>query len=97
MSNVSSLDELARAAAAAGFAMAAPDDDFGPNERRVNQIAPVSVEELARGGQRMATADQLPAVIAARPIEPAAPKGLLAGANSVRDTVYGYLRLGVPA
>ena len=94
----SSFDELSRAAAAAGFAMAAPDDDFPRSESRQPATVAISVEELARGARRgPAASDAAAEVLAARTTSPEAGKGLLASANSVRETVFGYLRLSVPA
>ena len=90
------LDELHRAAEAAGFAMAAPDDDDGATERAV-PVRKVSVEEVARGGLRGQPADRQLLLAAPRTQPNAAPSRLIAGAHSVRETVYGYLGFGVPA
>ncbi len=91
------LDDLMRAAEAAGFAMAAPDDD----PMQVSAAVPisalvspaVSVEDLARGARRAVPAEQTGVAAAGSMV----PKSVRTGANSMRDTVYGYLGLGVPA
>lgn len=87
------LDQLMRAACAAGFAMVSLEDE--------EAVAPMravvrNVEELARGGRQAVAGSNLPAVVRDR-VAPGA-KGLVSSAaSSVRETVYGYLGLGVPA
>ncbi len=99
MAVASRLDELMRAAEAAGFAMATPDDDLGNTTAAVpiSTILPaaMSVEDLARGARRAVTAEQ--AGGAAVATGTMMPKSVRTGANSMRETVYGYLRFGVPA
>ena len=97
------LDDLMRAAEAAGFAMAAPDDD----PMQVSAAVPisaivspaVSVEDLARGARRAVTAEQAAAQtgVTTAAAGSMVPKSVRTSANSMRDTVYGYLGLGVPA
>ena len=93
MNTAQALDELDRAAAAAGYAMAAEDDEA---QYRAPRTADDSV---ARGG-RVPTVQ---AALAALPgptqsamrMEPS--KGIAHSAHSVRETVYGYLGLAAPA
>ena len=91
------LEDLMRAASAAGFAMATVDDDLAETPSRDQPVTPRSAEDLARGGQRSLPAYTLPAVIArSAPPVPAA-KSLIPSASSVRETVYSYLGRGLPA
>ena len=90
------LEQLNRAAAAAGFAMATDDDlDFKKSSRPAG-------DEVARGA-RTPTAQQALAVLQGSsatqrtPAISAPANALVAGANTVRATVYGYLGLGAVA
>ena len=92
MNSVEALDELTRAADAAGYAMASIDDETYAS------VKP-SGDEVARG----ARVPTVQAVLAALP--PTSPKTyvksadsrFIPSAHSVRDTVYGYLGLGATA
>ncbi len=99
MAVASGLDDLMRAAEAAGFAMAAPDDDPMQTSATVpiSSIASpaVSVEDLARGARRAVTAEHNGGASTAAGAM--APKSVRISANSMRETVYGYLGFGVPA
>jgi hypothetical protein len=97
MSAPRSIDELNRAAAAAGFAMAGMDDEPATTARTTAPRSAVSVEDSARGARQVAAAAPSSDQTAARAILPAGANTLRAGANSVRDTLYGYLGFGVPA
>jgi hypothetical protein len=94
------LDDLMRAAEAAGFAMAAPDDDPLQASTAVPISAivspTVSVEDLARGAHRPVTPEQT-GVTTTAAAGSMVPKSVRTGANSMRETVYGYLGFGVPA
>jgi hypothetical protein len=97
MSAPSSLDDLMRAAAAAGYALAADDDEAAVLKPALAVEPAISVEDSARGARRPATAAEFVAAGQARAPEATATSTVRAGANTVRDTVYGYLRMGVPA
>ena len=97
MSSMSGHDELLRAAAAAGFAMATAEDDLTTADRQTSSGSKVSVEELARGGRAVPATEMQALAVVARHQTPTAPRGLMASANTVRETVYGYLGFGVPA
>ena len=97
MSMAQTLDDLDRAAAAAGFAMAAVDDD--PDYAVVKPARP-SGDAVARG----ARVPQVREVMGAIPLAHAAQRrvddagrGLMAGAHTVRETVFGYLGLNASA
>jgi hypothetical protein len=86
------LDELFRAAEAAGFAMAAPDDEPASAVPATPVAKFINVEDLARGARdvrpvqsRLSTSG----VIAAKDAHGNGP--------TMRETLYGYLRFGVPA
>jgi hypothetical protein len=96
MSAPSSLDDLMRAAAAAGFALATDDDEVSVKPARSAEAA-ISVEDSARGARRPVTAAEFVAAGQSRADAPTSTSAVRAGANTVRDTVYGYLRMGVPA
>ena len=87
MSVSHTLDELNRAAAAAGYAMAAVDDEADL------AVVKSSGDEVARGA-RVPTAQSVLAALPAPRRGTDTSRGFLAGANTVRDTVYGYLGLG---
>jgi hypothetical protein len=95
----SRLDELMRAAEAAGFAMATPDDELSNATAAIpiSAILPasMSVEDLARGARRAVTAEKTG--VATMAAGTMMPKSVRTSANSMRETVYGYLRFGVPA
>ena len=96
MSSTVGLDELVRAANAAGFSMATEDDDVGVAATPVNAILK-SAEDLGRGARPVSVRTVVVPAMIARPTVAAAPKGLMSSANSVRDTVYGYLKLNAQA
>ena len=89
MSVSHTLDELNRAAAAAGYAMAAVDDEADL------AVVKSSGDEVARGA-RVPTAQSVLATLPAprRGRDTDTSRGFLASANTVRDTVFGYLGLG---
>jgi hypothetical protein len=89
MATAVGLDELLRAAEAAGFAMAAPDEE---PTLAATTVQAVSVEDIARGARDVKSTQTAPA-------QPSgfARNGGRSGAYSVRETVYGYLGFGVPA
>lgn len=92
MSKLKELDELMRAADAAGYAMASMDDDPAAGTTAAAYLA----EQLARGAQSTKTA--VPADALARSVSDGAARGrLTSGAETVRSTVYGYLGIGIPA
>jgi hypothetical protein len=97
MSSALSLDDLVRAANAAGYAMAA-EDDGSLNDA---PVAAVSVEDLGRGARPVVfKAAQVPVVLVGSQTatKPAAPqKGLMASAGAMRETVYGYLGINATA
>lgn len=86
MSTSRALEDLARAASAAGYAMASVDDDSS-----IVSTVPVG-EEVARGG-RIPTASSMIAALPSPTHRPAHTegKGLVAGAQHIRETVFGYL------
>ena len=94
-----SADDLARAAEAAGYALAFADDQFDEPARTVPMARQASIEQRARGAREPKPATVAP--IAAAPRRPDIGldiKGRLAhGASAVRHSVSGYLRLGTPA
>lgn len=96
MRNIETLDDLNRAAAAAGFSMAPVEDDAdAPNL----QTSSARGDDVARGA-RVPTVREALSVLpqpAERRSQPDPVKGLMAGANSVRETVFGYLGLSVTA
>lgn len=92
MSTSRAMEELTRAATAAGYAMASIEDDAA-------LVPPLPIgEEIARG-ERIPTASQalstLP-VPAARSTQ-ADARGFVAGAQHVREAVFGYFGLGATA
>lgn len=91
------LDELNRAAAAAGYAMAAWDDEPLPSPRAATEESRVSMEDSARGARQLVVQPAAATELAPRVALPAVPNALKSGAHTVRDTVYGYLGFGVPA
>lgn len=92
MSVSQTLDELDRAAAAAGFAMASEVDDAS-----TALTTPFEGDAVARGSRTVPIIDQPSvAVTAARRVDEGA-RSLVAGAHNVRDTVYNYLGLGATA
>ena len=96
MSEVANLDDLNRAAMAAGYAMAGPGDDFDAPTLGVAFAKAAAVEAGARGARTPKL--DVPAVlgksaIAGKPLT----TRLASGAHAVRDSVYGYLRFGIPA
>lgn len=94
MGTALTLEDLERAAAAAGFAMAGIDDlsDAHPRNAPKAQAA----EDVARGARAPKVA--LPALTSPHAATDANGKGRLAsGAQAVRESVYGYLRFGIPA
>ncbi len=97
MASVPGLDELLRAAEAAGFAMAAPDDDQTPFATTVSASTAVTVEDLARGARAVSARPAVVALAASGPVGALVPKSVRSGAHTVRETVYGYLGFGVPA
>jgi hypothetical protein len=86
------LNELLRAVEAAGFAMAAPDDEPTSVAAGAPIVKAVSVEDRARGAR-----DVINAQSTARRSSVLVPASVRTGAHSVRETVYGYLRFGAPA
>ncbi len=92
MSTSHALEELARAASAAGYAMASFEDDTTP-------ASPLPVGEKVARGERIPSAAQVlsslpvPAVRTAR----SDSKGFVAGAQQVREAVFGYFGLGATA
>jgi hypothetical protein len=94
MASASGHDELLRAAEAAGFAMAAPDDEQTAIATSVSSSS-VTVEDLARGARAISSAP--PAAASTGAVGALVPKSVRSGAHTVRETVYGYLGLGVPA
>jgi hypothetical protein len=92
MAAVVGLDELIRAAEAAGFAMASPDDEPAAQALRVPAGKIVSVEDLARGARDVKVST--PVAIAGSAMRPADAR---TGGPSMRETVYGYLGFGAPA
>ena len=96
MSAAPTLDDLERAAAAAGFAMAATEDGSDLSQPMHATPSAQSAEELARGARQPKM--NLPALAGPQSATNAASKGRLAtGAQTVRESVYGYLRFGIPA
>lgn len=96
MSAAPTLEDLERAAAAAGFAMVGNDPDLETNAPSPSRLKSQTAEDLARGARTPKS--NLPAL--AGPLAPASEtaKGRLAtGAQTVRESVYGYLRFGIPA
>jgi hypothetical protein len=93
MAATSAFDDLMRAAEAAGYAMASPEDDAALQADAAPVALTVSAEDSARGARRVA----LPASHAGTGTTSMVPKTVRSGATSVRDTVYGYLGFGVPA
>ena len=96
MSSVPTLEDLERAAVAAGYAMASTDYDLETDTPTPPRLKSQSAEDLARGARTPKS--NLPAL--AGPLSPASEtaKGRLAtGAQTVRESVYGYLRFGIPA
>jgi hypothetical protein len=92
MAAVPGLDELLRAAEAAGFAMAAPDEGLASVSPIAPAVKTASVEDLARGARDVRTVQfgsAATGAIAAQASRTSAP--------TMRETVYGYLRFGVPA
>jgi hypothetical protein len=96
MSTTPSLEELMRAATAAGYAMAAMDDEPAVASVTTTETVSVSVEDSARGARRPVTAAEFVAAGPDRSVV-ASASGVRSSATAVRDTVYGYLRMGVPA
>ncbi len=93
MASGAGLAELFRAAEAAGFAMAAPDDDIAASTSLAAALRVSNVEDLARGARDVKSAQSsVPLAVGA-----GMPSGGRSGAQTVRETVYGYLRFGVPA
>ena len=88
MGSGNSMDELNRAAEAAGFAMAGAADDF--DDASLVTSAKIPVEYVARGARpaRPVSADHSTSNNRSR---------LTSGALAVRESVYGYLGLGLPA
>ena len=97
MSMAQTLDDLDRAAAAAGFAMAAVDDD--PDYAVVKAARP-SGDAVARGARVPQFREVMAAIPAANSAQRRvddAGRGLMAGAHTVRETVFGYLGLNASA
>jgi len=92
MGSGNKLDDLARAAEAAGFAMAGAADDFDVQSE--SMTAKVPVESVARGFRPDDSRPNLP--ILTRSTRPARSR-LASGAHAVRESLYGYLGLGIPA
>ena len=89
-------EDLTRAAAAAGFAMATLEDD-ADTVARSQFMPPKTTEDLARGGVRSLPSENLPVAVTRTAPAAASPRGLLPAVATVRDTVYGYLGRGLPA
>lgn len=89
MSTSRALEELTRAASAAGYAMATVEDETA-------LLSPLPVGEEVARGERIPTATQvlssLPAPVARTTRTEA--KGFVAGAQQVREAVFGYFGLG---
>ena len=89
-----------RAAEAAGYSMASPDDDLAQTSAAVpiSAIVPqaVSVEDLARGSRPAMMSEQQSVAVAVA-AGSMIPQSVRTGAHSVRETVYGYLGFGIPA
>jgi hypothetical protein len=86
------LDELLRAVEAAGFAMAAPEDEPTSVAADAAVVKAVSVEDRARGARDVKITQSN-----SRPSSVLVPDSVRTGGHSVRETVYGYLRFGAPA
>jgi hypothetical protein len=95
MATVAGLDELLRAAEAAGFAMAAPDDDQASRATPPTLAKAVSGEDIARGARdvKFSPSNQTRMLLS----RSATPNSVRSSAHTVRETVYGYLRFGAPA
>jgi hypothetical protein len=92
MAAVVGLDELIRAAEAAGFAMAAPEDELAALPLKVPVSKIISVEDLARGAREVKMSAPLTAAVST--LRPADTR---TGGPTMRETVYGYLGFGAPA
>ncbi len=91
MNTVQALNELEKAAAAAGYAMASQDDD---NDFAVK---PTSGDAVARGSRVPTVKAALAALPPSGPSVASRPSAIVQSATSVRETVYGYLGISAPA
>ncbi len=93
MNSADTLDELNRAADAAGYAMASIDDETYASPS-------IAAGDAVARGARVPT---VKAVLAALPPAQSSPtyrapqSSYIPSAHSVRDTVYGYLGIGATA
>lgn len=91
MNTLQALDELEKAAAAAGYAMASQDDD--------NEFVtlPASGDAVARGSRVPSVKAALAALPPSGPSSVTRPNAIIQSATSVRETVYGYLGISATA
>lgn len=91
MNTLQALEELEKAATAAGYAMASQDDDSDFAAK------PASGDAVARGSRVPTVKAALAALPKSGPSVATRPNAIAQSATSVRETVYGYLGISATA